>query len=392
LIGEYRLVEPLGAGGMGEVYKGVHIHLGRVIAVKILSPDLADGPALQRFYAEADIQASLRQPGVAEYLGFYEYQGRPCILMEFVDGETLAAMIRRRGPLPPGEAAAIVRDIAAVTGRFHALGVVHRDLKTSNVKINSAGQVKILDFGIARHQRSDRMTRAGAVIGTTEILAPEQVKGEEAGLGTDVWQIGVMFFELLTGRMPFEASSTAELYARILAAQYPPLEQLQPAAPPALRKIVTRCLEKDAAKRYASGSTLYDALSNWESGTRTQIDRRRVALVAGGAVAALLLITGGILAVRHTGGDGPDKTTESGKTTETPPLTDARAITVDAADGVAQVFRDGKLVGTTPFLVRAQAGESVNLVLKRQGYDDRAVQFDATERKTYTFTLDAKEP
>src|ERR1700681_2492621 len=107
LIGEYRLGERLGAGGMGEVYKGVHIHLGRVIAVKILSPELADGPALQRFYAEADIQASLRHPGVAEYLGFYEYQGRPCILMEFVDGETLGSVIWRRGALPPAEAAAI---------------------------------------------------------------------------------------------------------------------------------------------------------------------------------------------------------------------------------------------------------------------------------------------
>ena len=96
LIGEYRVIESLGAGGMGEVYKAVHTHLGRVIAIKVLSPDLADGSALQRFYSEADIQASLNHPGVAQYLGFYEYQGRPCILMEYVDGETLSATIRRR--------------------------------------------------------------------------------------------------------------------------------------------------------------------------------------------------------------------------------------------------------------------------------------------------------
>ena len=134
LIGEYRLVEPLGAGGMGEVYKGVHQHLGRVIAVNILSPELADGPAIRRFYGEAKIQASLRHPGVAEYLGFYEYQGRPCILMEYVDGETLAAFIRRRAPIPPAEAAAIVREISAVAGHFHSLELVHRDLKTGNVK------------------------------------------------------------------------------------------------------------------------------------------------------------------------------------------------------------------------------------------------------------------
>jgi serine/threonine-protein kinase len=187
-----------------------------------------------------------------------------------------------------------------VAGHFHSLGVVHRDLKTANVKINSAGRVKILDFGIARHQRSEGLTRAGAVIGTTEILSPEQVRGEEACIGTDVWQLGVMFFELLTGRMPFEASSTAEMYARILAAQFPPLQQLQPATPPALAKIVARCLEKEPSKRYASGSALYEALSNWEGSTggTVKVGRRQVAWLAG-AAAALLLIGGGILAVRN---------------------------------------------------------------------------------------------
>ena len=171
-IGEYRVVESLGAGGMGEVYKAVHTHLDRVIAIKALLPGLADGPSLQRFYGEAGIQASLRHPGVAEYLGFYEYQGRPCILMEYVDGETLAAIIRRRGALPP-EAAPTLREIASVAAHFHAQGVVHRDLKSNNVKINSAGRVKILDFGIARQERQDRMTQVGAVIGTPEVLAPE---------------------------------------------------------------------------------------------------------------------------------------------------------------------------------------------------------------------------
>ena len=199
------------------------------------------------------------------------------------------------------------------------------------------------------------------MIGTTEILSPEQVRGEEACIGTDVWQLGVMFFELLTGRMPFEASSTAEMYARILAAQFPPLQQLQPATPPALAKIVARCLEKEPSKRYASGSALYEALSNWEgsTGETVKVGRRQVAWLAG-AAAALLLIGGGILAVRNPDGSTTDTKTDDKKTDDKKTRvlsSDAKDIEVDAADGVAEVYRNGKMVGTTPFHVRARTGE-----------------------------------
>lgn len=381
LIGEYRLTEPLGAGGMGEVYKAVHVHLSRVIAVKILFPELADGPALQRFYGEADIQATLRHPGVADYLGFYEYQGRPCILMEYVDGETLASLIRLRGAFPPAEAAAILREISAVAGHFHSLGVVHRDLKTSNVKLNSAGRVKILDFGIARHQRSNRLTRAGAVIGTAEILAPEQIRGEEGGFATDVWQIGILFYELLSGRMPFEASTTHELYARILSAHCPPLG---PGVPPEFQRIVAKCLEKDPSRRYASGGALHQAIEG-HTGAAPRLPGTRTVAIAAGCAAVVVLLAGGVVALRKSGPQGGGTVIEQG--------VDEKSITVDAAGGIAEVYQDGKLMGNTPFTVHAKTGESVNLVLKRQGFDDKPVQFDATERQTYTYTLDPrKEP
>src|SRR6266849_9582011 len=144
LIGEYRVTELLGAGGMGEVYKATHTHLGRVIAIKVLSAGGSDPAAVQRFYSEANIQASLRHPGVAEYLGFYEYQGRPCIRMEYVDGETLSCILERRGALPTEEALSIARAMTAVVAHFHRQGVLHRDIKSSNVKISSDGAVKVL--------------------------------------------------------------------------------------------------------------------------------------------------------------------------------------------------------------------------------------------------------
>src|SRR5262249_3575969 len=150
--------------------------LGRVIAIKMLSAGEAAFDTVRRFYSEASIQASLRHPGVAEYLGFYEYQGRPCILMEYVDGDTLSDILQRRGALLSREALGIARAVAAVVEHFHRQGVLHRDIKSSNVKINSAGAVKVLDFGIARLQTAKNLTRTGMVVGTPGILAPEQVR------------------------------------------------------------------------------------------------------------------------------------------------------------------------------------------------------------------------
>ena len=392
LIGEYRILESLGAGGMGEVYKAVHTRLGRVIAIKVLSPGLVDDPAFQRFYSEASIQASLKHPGVAEYLGFHEYEGRPCILMEYVDGETLDALLRRRGPLPVAEAVAILRQVAEVAAHFHTQGVVHRDLKVSNVKLNSAGQVKILDFGIARGQRSDRLTRVGAVVGTPDALAPEQVRGEQATSATDVWQLGLVLYELLTARSPFHSGTTHETYARILAAEYPPLTQVLPTVPPGIARIVTRCFEKDPGRRFASGAELYQALCHWEQApVPAPAVPRRALLYAGGAAAALLLVAGVVVAVRSWHHE-ESVTPQPPPVTPVPPTSaDTREIVVDTADGKAEVYKDGKMVGATPYQVQARTGEKVNLVLRRDGFEDAPVEFNASEPHVYTYTLEPRK-
>jgi serine/threonine-protein kinase len=415
LIGEYRVVELIGAGGMGEVYKAVHTHLGRVIAIKALSPDLADGLALERFYGEAGIQASLKHPGVAEYLGFYRYKGRPCILMEYVDGETLASLIRRRGPLPLPEAVGILRSIAAIAANFHAQGVVHRDLKANNVKITSAGQVKILDFGIARTEGSLRLTRTGAVIGTPETLAPEQVRGEPTTEATDIWQLGVLFYELLTGRLPFHATSEHEIYGRILTADFPPIAQSRPQFPSALEKIVARCLQKDPAKRFRSAAELCDALGAWEASlvpvppapkrppsplwgeslaawqravaaVRSWLAASPAAAVVLGAMAVLLLV-GVAAGVRWHGPHGQPGT-DIQVNPPSPPPNGARTVTVDTVDGMAQVFQEGKLVGVTPFKIEAPPGQTIELLLRREGFKDLPLQLDAGERRRYTYTLE----
>jgi eukaryotic-like serine/threonine-protein kinase len=396
-IGEYRITELLGAGGMGEVYKAVHVHLGRVIAVKALSPGLADTASLHRFYAEANIQASLQHPGVAEYLGFHECQGRPCILMEFVDGETLASILKR-GPLPIRDAARIMREIASVAAHFHAQGVVHRDLKSHNIKVTSAGRVKVLDFGIARYQNADRLTRTGAVIGTPQSLAPEQVRGEGATQAADVWQLGVLFYELLTGRLPFQADTTHETFARILNAPCPSVIQSRSDTPPALERILARCLEKDPARRYHSGGELYRALEEWEASAELPAapPRDRRALIASLAGVAVLAAIFGIVQLVRDGSDNPAPPGTAAPVSVSPqPPPDAapavigaETVTVDTMDGVADVYREGRLVGTTPFRVEARQGERIELTLRRNGFKDRAVEFEPSQRHEYTYTLE----
>jgi len=389
LIGEYRVVELLGAGGMGQVYQAVHTHLGRVIAIKVLSPELADGPALKRFYSEAAIQGSLKHPGVAEYLGFYEYQGRPCILMEYVDGETLAAVIQRRGSLPVEEALGIVREIALVAAQFHAQGVVHRDLKTSNVKITTGNRIKVLDFGIARHQRSDRTTRVGAVIGTPETLAPEQIRGQPADKATDVWQIGILFYELLTGKLPFQGSNTHETWGQVLTGDFAPASLWQSAVPPELDRIVAKCLQKDMAQRYQSGAELYEALCQWRTPAHRGLVWPAPRVLAAIALVVLLLACLGVWIAWRSGGSSTTPLSESDPSRAAAAA--ARSVTVDSANGPAQVFQDGKLLGTTPVQLQAGAGETVKLTLRREGYEDMQVQFDAGERRSYTFAMEPRK-
>ena len=390
LVGEYLVSELLGSGGMGEVYKATHQHLGRLIAIKVLLPGQTDGNTVRRFYGEASIQASLRHPGIAEYLGFYEFQGRPCILMEYVNGETLSAILARRGPFAPKEAVVILRAVVDVVAHFHGLGVVHRDIKSSNIKINSEGDVKVLDFGIARFQ-STTYTTAGMVIGTPAVLAPEQVRGQIATKATDVWQLGVLAYEMLTGRMPFEASSVTELWALILNADFTPVARLHPGVPPRLEKIVHRCLQKDPTKRFASGKELQAALDEVEgkpSSLPAESPSAKVhapyRLIAACVLVVILGVVVGVAGFHSNAGSSPGAAPQASLAAST----DLRTVVVDTSNGSAEVFREGQLVGNTPYELHTKDGEKVDLLLRRDGYKDIPVQFEVTERKMYTYTME----
>lgn len=398
-IGEYRVVEFLGAGGMGEVYRAIHTRLNRVVAIKVLSQTAGSAAQIERFYNEATVQASLRHPAVAEYYGFFELAGRPCILMEYVDGDTIHELLRRKGAFWWEEAIRVFSEITGAMAHIHDHGVIHRDLKSSNIKINSQGRVKLLDFGIARGPRSARLTQTGAVIGTLENLAPEQVDGRAADTRTDIWALGVLLYEMLTEHLPFQACETAELYRLIRCARWTSPSKLGFEVGGGVERILKRCLRKNPERRFQSARDLRAAVLalRTSEAVNTSVEmpprRRQFAWV----VVIAVTLTGSLsiwrLAVRrsdrtvtipvYTPGARPSPATEGNSA-------EVKTVTIDAIGGPAEVDGASGRLGTTPLTVRGKVGEKLSFTLRREGYEDLPVELQVSERRAYEYTLERK--
>jgi Tol biopolymer transport system component len=263
-LGPYEIVAPLGAGGMGEVYRAHDPRLGRDVAIKALPDAFAhDADRLARFEREAKLLAGLSHPNIAGLLGLEEVEGRRYLVLECVEGETLAERLKR-GPLPLDETLEVCRQIAAGVEAAHEAGVVHRDLKPGNVKLTPAGQVKVLDFGLARGvdpvggdsgpslsqspTRTFAATGLGVVLGTAAYMSPEQARGRAVDRRADVWSFGCVLYECLAGRSLFEGETASDLIARILERE-PDWSALPATTPVRVRDLLRRCLRKDAKER-----------------------------------------------------------------------------------------------------------------------------------------------
>ena len=262
-LGPYEIVAPLGAGGMGEVYRATDTRLKRQVAVKVLPTSLATDPErLARFQREAEVLASLNHPHIAAIHGLEEGDGVRAIVMELVEGEDLAAHIAR-GPVPLDEALVLARQIAGALEAAHEQGIVHRDLKPANIRVRPDGSVKVLDFGLAKviapteglpQDDSPTLTRAGltnqgAFLGTVGYMSPEQINGQPASKRSDVWAFGCVVFEMLTGRSPFEGRTTGEILANVLKAE-PDWQRLPADTPDPIRRLLRHALAKDAGARW----------------------------------------------------------------------------------------------------------------------------------------------
>ena len=292
-LAHYEFVGHLGSGGMGNVWRAMDTKLGREVAIKTLSEDVApDAESLARLQREARLLATLKHPGIAAIYGLEELQGMRFLVLELVEGETLAERLRR-GPLPLEDALRLARQIADALEAAHEKGIIHRDLKPANIKITPDDATKVLDFGIAktipRTQTDESVTasveatEAGMILGTVAYMSPEQARGKAVDKRTDVWAFGVVLYELLTGERPFQGADSNETFINILT-QKPDLQRIAPT----VRRLLARCLEKDPKKRLRDLGDAWDLLD--EASTHSGLPAHtRLTWILGFAAVALLI-------------------------------------------------------------------------------------------------------
>jgi serine/threonine-protein kinase len=266
----YELLGELGRGGMGVVYKARQVKLNRIVALKaVLHAAHAGSDAHTRFHNEARAVARLVHPNIVQVHEIGEHNGLPFFSMEFCPGGTLARRLAEKKAMPAQEAASLVRALALAVQAAHEQQVIHRDLKPANVLIAADGTPKVADFGLAKCLDESNQTRSGAILGTPSYMAPEQARGKtrEVGPATDVYALGAILYECLTGRPPFAADSAVDTLMQVVSERPPLPRRYCPDLPPALETICLRCLEKDARRRYSSAAALAGELEKVLKGT-----------------------------------------------------------------------------------------------------------------------------
>jgi serine/threonine protein kinase len=250
-IASYRILEKLGQGGMGVVYKAVDTGLDRMVAMKVLNPDLSKNPELvERFRAEARAQANLNHTNLATLYAFMVHQGTAIMVMEFVEGETFAQMIRRRGPIPEVEAIPLFRQALLGIGYAHRAGILHRDIKPSNLMLNKNGLVKVMDFGIAKVMGARGMTRTGTQLGTLAYMSPEQIQNRNVDIRSDIYELGITLYEMLTGHLPFESDSEFQIMQDHVYTPPPPPSKYYPYINKGVENVILKSIEKNSDARF----------------------------------------------------------------------------------------------------------------------------------------------
>ena len=264
LVGRYRLLEPLGRGGMGQVRRAWDQALGRPVAIKLLELDQADPAAAERFRREAQTTARLTHPNIVTVFDTGTDGNTAFLVMELLPGPSLQDRLDREGPLPVADAVAAGAQAAAALAAAHAAGVVHRDVKPANIAHDGHGQVKVLDFGIARLNETARagLTQTSSVIGTAAYLSPEQASGAPVGPQTDLYALGCVLFALLTGAPPFTGDTALQVCSQHLHAPPPDLDALCPRCPPELSALINELLAKDPAARAPGAAAVRDRLAS----------------------------------------------------------------------------------------------------------------------------------
>lgn len=446
--GRYKVEARLGEGGMGVVYRCTHKIIGKKVAMKVLRADLArENEATERFLNEAKAASSIGNPHIIDISDFGQFpDGSTYFVMEYLDGQALSTVIGS-GPLPLERILSIAAQLAEGLHAAHTAQIVHRDLKPDNIVLVTRGRnkdfVKILDFGIAKVSTAEgKLTRAGAVFGTPHYMSPEQAAGSPVDHRGDIYSMGVILYELTSGRVPFDADNFMGILTQHIYKSPVPIRALVPqpqGVSPGLEAIILKCLSKRPEQRYESMQTLLDDLRKLERGAAPDaveemmkrsgsfqlppgyFDLSKAASSASppsgrvaprtrrwfalGAGAALLLLAGLFFARGQTNVDPKPAAAVAGPTSESTPRAPADAagtpeasvaerlqvvLAVEPLD--AHVFREGQDLGQSPVIVSLDSGGEVTLQIRRDGYEDQTVVLDGSEpRRSIKLNRKTKE-
>jgi serine/threonine protein kinase len=350
-LGPYKIEAPIGAGGMGEVYRATDTRLNRDVAVKVLSSRLTSEPsAKQRFEREAHAASALNDPHICTIYDVGEHEGQQFLVMELLEGQTLKQYIGGRA-LSVEQVIKLGMQISGALQTAHGKGIIHRDLKPANIFVTQRGDIKVLDFGLAKVLQQPEqdatlslaLTEPLAVLGTLPYAAPEQLRGEDTDAGTDIWGLGTVLYEMATSQRPFTEELAPRLIDAILHKVPAPLRELNGAIPAELERIILKCLDKDPENRYQSAKELVVDLRRLEATpTATEVavaprkwPRRRLVLAIGGAAGVCALIAATLLLWPRLASD---------ERTGVPTLRWEQLTNFDDAAEIPTLSRDGKLV------------------------------------------------
>ncbi|MDO8964850.1 MAG: Stk1 family PASTA domain-containing Ser/Thr kinase, partial [Coriobacteriia bacterium] len=262
----YRTIERIGSGGMADVYKAMDEVLGRTVALKIMHPHYAEDPTfVQRFRHEAQSAANLSHPNIVNIYDWGQQGDTYYIVMEYVKGTDLKTLIAQRGPADPLKAAEYAAQVCAGLSVAHGYGIIHRDIKSHNLVLTPDGTIKVMDFGIARAVDT-MMTQTGSVLGTAQYVSPEQAQGRELTPGSDLYSLGVVLYEMTTGRLPFDGDTPVSVALKHVNEDAIPPRQVRDSIPPAVEAIIMRAMEKDPTHRYTSAEQMRDDLQRAAQG------------------------------------------------------------------------------------------------------------------------------
>lgn len=386
-VAGYRLTRHIGSGGMGDVYKAHHDTLNREAAVKILfQKEFAD-----RFENEAYIQSSISHPNIARLYEYVSSGEMHCIVMEYVEGESLDAYLHRKVKLSNEEIEAIVAQIVSALSYLHGKDIVHRDIKPQNFKRQPDGTIKMLDFGIAKHKYSPKLTQQGFVVGTTEYMAPEQFQ-EQVQKKSDIWSLGVMIYEMLTGYLPFEATNPVSLRAKIIKASFTDPKVLVPQISEKLEAIIDKSLRINPVHRISAeeieeilkGKKVKQEVKKQERKIKFSLTPKQLFI---GLTGIALMIIGIIQLTRNsaptqTGGDDIQQDKPG---IEKPAIIPANQrnikIYVPGVENAMIILSNGEQ-HAAPYVISGKDGDVVEFTIRANGYMERQERIELNHRRS----------